>query len=118
MRKGELPESRQVGSMVELPAPCGRHVVYYPAELARRAIQQRTISVFETFCECDVAYLVATQPDGAHFRAEGPPVQIMERYEALPWPEGAIADPNGIFRFKAAPSLAELQLELDRRLPR
>jgi hypothetical protein len=37
----ELQDSRLVGSMIELPTICGKHVVYYPANLAMDAARGR-----------------------------------------------------------------------------
>jgi hypothetical protein len=106
--KGELPRSRVVGEMIELPTPCGRHVVYYPLMVGQLAVQHQQYSVFHTTCECGTAYLVATQPDGAHFRLGGSPEWIIERYESISWKEERLIDRNGVFHFKRAPSLAVL----------
>jgi hypothetical protein len=108
MKKGDLPPSKLTGDMVELPTPCGRHVVYYPAILAQMSIHRQVYFVFQTGCECGTGYIVATQPDGAHFRKGGVPEAIMEFYESIPWKEQGLDDDNGIFFYKEAPSLDAL----------
>jgi len=116
MADGTLPPGKLRGTMVEMPAPCGRHVVNYPARLAQQAVQRRYV-VFHTSCECGRAYMVATQPDGAHFRQEGTPEAIIENYEAVPWKEARVSDANGAFVYKEAPSLSELQAYFTRTRP-
>lgn len=92
MFRGGLPESNLNGGMVELPAPCQKHKVFYPASLGMLAIQQGKYHVFMTQCECGTAYIVATQQDGAHFRNGVNPMAISEEYERIPWPEKTIRD--------------------------
>jgi len=104
----DLPRSELTGGMVELTAPCSRHVVYYPATLALTSIQRQIYFVFQIGCECGTAYIVATQPTGAHFRRGGTPEAIADYYEAIPWKEHELADANGIFLYKEAPSLDAL----------
>ena len=50
--KGTLRRSELVGKEIELPTPCGKHVVYYPAILARHAHQRQSCAVFASQCEC------------------------------------------------------------------
>ena len=79
----ESPASRLFGSMVEMPAPCGKvHVVYYPAMLAEEGMRGRA-HWFMTACECGVAYLVHTERDGAHVKSAGEPDRIEAEYKAL-----------------------------------
>lgn len=92
----DLPDSRVVGSMVELPLACGKHVGYYPARLAVEALRGR-VSAFITWCECPKAYLVQTESDGVHFKAEGPLEAIQTSYEALPGEEDLMEVPDGRF---------------------
>ena len=47
--------------------------------------------------ECSKAHLVRTEPDGAHFNAEGSPEAIQARYEALLGDEFVIEDEGGTF---------------------
>jgi hypothetical protein len=108
MREDDLPASNLKGDMVELPTPCQQHVVYYPGSLALDSARQQRYYVFHTSCECGTAYIVATQPDGAHFRKEGDPVGIALFYEAIPWTEHVRVDANGQFSYKEAPSLTDL----------
>lgn len=103
-----IRRSEGVGSMVEAPTPCGEHVIRYPAVLAHAAVHHGVIHVFCTSCACDIGYLAATQPDGTHFRSEGPPALIAARYEILPWEEFETADENGIFLCRRVPSLEAL----------
>ncbi len=105
MAKGSLPVSALQGDMVRLPAPCGQHAIFYPAQLAVVALMEKRYHVFHTVCECGTAHLVALQEDGAHFRMGGPPEAIIEEYERIPWPEKVTVDGNGVFHAKEAPSL-------------
>src|SRR5260370_40420026 len=66
----DLEDSALVGSDVRLPTPCGEHAVFYPSLLVSEAMRGN-FSSFVARCECDKAYLVTTESDGAHFKAEG-----------------------------------------------
>jgi len=107
-RIGTLRGSELVGSKIELPTPCGEHVIYYPAILAMYAHRHQSCTVFATRCECGTAYIVTTEPDAAHFRAEGPPEAIESAYDRLPWSEHDDVDGETFF-FKMAPSLEALR---------
>jgi len=96
----DLADSNAVGSMVELPVICGKHVVYYPSILVEEAIRGR-FYVFMTSCECRKAYLVQTEADGAHCKAAGTPESIGELYEGLPGGEYQYKDEYGSFFYKA-----------------
>lgn len=95
----ELNESRLVRSMVELPAICGKHFLYYPDVLAREA-QRGTFHAFATACECGVGYLVQTEADGAHCKAAGEPDAVEAKYDAIPGEEMALLDDDGVFVYK------------------
>jgi len=99
----DLPRSTAEGQMVRLPTACGKHHVYYPDVLVTEA-RHRRFYAFATMCECPKAYLMQTEPDGAHLKAEGTPEAITERYEALPGEEIFLEDLNGIFTCKLIPS--------------
>jgi hypothetical protein len=105
----ELAASRAVGGMVELPTICGKHLVYYPAILVGEAMRGRFYA-FETACECPTAYLIHTEPDGAHCKAVDTVEVISELYEASPGEDYVIQDEYGTFPCKrltasgAAPS--------------
>jgi hypothetical protein len=98
----ELAGSQLGGSMVELPTICGTHVVYYPAVLATEAIRGRFYA-FITSCECDTAYRIETEADGAHCKAAGDAKTISEQYEALGGDEWVIEDEGGSFWCKRVP---------------
>ncbi len=98
----ELRRSQLVGGMIELPTICGKHVVYYPAVLVERARRGR-LYAFGTACECPVAYLIYTEPDGAHCKVAGEPAEIEAQYEALPGEEDTIEDEHGVFPCKLLP---------------
>jgi hypothetical protein len=55
------------------------------------------------------AYLVITQPDRVRIRLGGSPELISEAYESITWPEVEMKDGNGLFFYKKAPSLKELE---------
>jgi hypothetical protein len=96
----DLADSNAVGSMVELPVICGKHVVYYPSILVEEAIRGR-FYVFMTSCESGEAYLVQTGADGAHCKAADTPESIGELYEGLPGGEYQYKDEYGSFFYKA-----------------
>jgi hypothetical protein len=98
----ELPQSRAVDGMMELPTACGKHVVYYPASLVDEAMRGRFYA-FGTACECGTAYLIQTEPDGAHCKAADTAGAISELYESLPGEEVVIEDQHGIFPCKRLP---------------
>ncbi|MFI7114796.1 hypothetical protein ACIBK9_51385 [Nonomuraea sp. NPDC050227] len=98
----ELPESRAVGDIVELPTICGEHVVYYPAGLVHDAMRGRFYA-FGTTCECSTAYLIQTGPDGAHCRFTGTAERISELYESLQGEDILIQDGHGTFLCKRLP---------------
>jgi hypothetical protein len=102
----ELPGSRTVGSMVELPTACGKHVAYYPAGLVNEALRGR-FYVFVTACECDTAYLIQTEADGAHCKAVNSVDAISELYESLPGEEVVLEDQHGMFPCKRLPEPSE-----------
>lgn len=95
----ELSASQADGEVVRLPTPCGQHFVCYPAALVAEAFR----GVFYAFisqCECEKAYLVHTEADGAHFKAEAvreARKELAERYEALPGEEITLGDTRGMF---------------------
>ena len=89
--------------MIGLPTICGKHVVYYPARLAREALRTRFYA-FSRICECPMTYLIQTEPDGAHAKAAGTPEDISELYESLPGEEVLIEDEYGVFPCKRLPT--------------
>jgi hypothetical protein len=92
----DLPDSRAVGGMVELPTICGKHVGYYPSVLVDEAMRGRFYA-FITSCECELAYLIHTEADGAHCKAADALEVIGELYESLPGEEYLIEDTGGSF---------------------
>ncbi len=96
----ELQTSRLVGSMIELPTICGKHVFYYPAALAMDAARGRFYA-FVTACECETAYLIMTESDGAHCKSADAAERVLEEYEDLPGDEYEIQDSQGVFVCKA-----------------
>lgn len=92
----ELARSTLYDSMVKLPAPCGKHFIFYPAGLAAAGIRG-AFHAFLTHCECDKGYLVVTENDGAHFKLEGTKEAVTAAYERTPGEEIALEDENGIF---------------------
>lgn len=95
----DLPDSRAVGGLIELPTACGRHVAYYPQQLVREALAGRYYS-FEVSCDCPLAYLIQTEHDGAHCREIATPEEIRDLYESLPGDDYLIGHAGGSFRFK------------------
>jgi len=106
----ELAASQLVGSMIELPTICGKHVAYYPAMLATEAMRGRFYA-FITSCECGTAYRIETEADGAHCKAAGDPAAISEQYEALPSEEYVINDKGGSFWCKLLPGPSGRRME-------
>jgi hypothetical protein len=95
----DLPHSTFDGSLVRLPTPCGKHFVIYPPELEFAAFA-REYHAFMTSCECGKTYLVQTEADGAHFKAEGTLEAVGAIYERLPGDEFVIQSDAGQFVFK------------------
>lgn len=95
----ELTPSQAVGGMIELPTICGKHVVYYPAVLVDEAMRGRFYA-FGTTCECPMAYLIHTEPDGAHCKAADTVEVISQLYAELPGKEYVIEDECGVFPCK------------------
>lgn len=99
----DLLRSTAEGRMVRLPTPCGKHHVYYPGILAAAAMRG-TFYAFMTVCECPKAYLVHTESDGAHFKAEGPPEVIGATYEELPGEENLVENLDSKFCKRLPPA--------------
>lgn len=91
-----LPQSELRGSRIELPALCGKHVLYYPPALVSEALRGR-VHAFITSCECETAYLIHTEADGAHCRAAGSAEGVAAIYDELPGVELVLEDRNGAF---------------------
>lgn len=108
MRKGNLPQSEQVGDLIALPTPCN-DVVHYPAKLALLGMQGKYSAFMVMSFKSGKAYIAITQPDRVKFRLGADPVLITEIYESIPWKEVKIADRNGEFFYKEAPSLQEME---------
>jgi hypothetical protein len=98
----ELPASQAVGRMVGLPTICGKHLVYYPGSLVAEAMHGRFFA-FATGCECPMAYLIHTEPDGAHCKAADTTEVIATLYEQLPGEEYEIRSNDGVFWCKRLP---------------
>jgi hypothetical protein len=92
----ELEPSQLIGSMIELPTACGKLVVYYPAALAADA-QRGQFYAFVSSCECGTAYLIHTEPDGAHLKMAGTVEPIEMAYKATPGDEYEFGDEHGRF---------------------
>lgn len=89
------------GPLITLPAPCGKHEVYYPQALKILAERRLRFYVFQAVCGCGTAYLIATLPAGPRFWFGGDPQAISDVYDRIPWPEHRF----GLFLCKLAPSL-------------
>jgi hypothetical protein len=72
----------------------------------KEIIVNRRFYAFGTACECGTAYLIQTEPDGAHCKAAGMAGAISELYESLPGEEVVIEDQHGIFPCKRLPGLS------------
>ena len=99
----DLPRSTFAGSLVRLPTPCGKHFVFYPADLEFAGLNGDYYT-FSTSCECGQAYLVQTEADGAHFKAEGTLEAVAAAYEKLSGDEFVIQSDAGHFLFKQVDS--------------
>jgi hypothetical protein len=95
----DLPRSRLVGSAVELPLTCGKHVTYYPIPLMVIA-QQGQACAFTASCDCGKTYLIHTEIDGARCKAIGEADAIQARYEALPGGESHVQLSGRAFTYK------------------
>lgn len=95
----ELPASEVAGDAVLLPTICGKHDTMYPLVLVHEAMHGR-FYVFVVTCECPMAYLIHTEPDGAHCKTSGTTTNIAARYESLPDEELKVQTTFGTFFFK------------------
>jgi hypothetical protein len=95
----ELPVSELAGDLVELPTACGKHIAYYPSILINEAIHGRFYT-FVVSCDCGIAYLIHTEPDGAHCKAGGDPAGIAELYAQEPGEEETFANRSMTFKCK------------------
>ena len=95
----ELSPSTAEGLLVRLPTPCGKHSVFYPKSLAIAGLGG-DFCAFTTTCECGKSYLVQTEEDGAHFKAEGSGQAVDDAYARLAGEEFVIRDDAGQFVFK------------------
>lgn len=68
---------------MELPTACGKHVAHYPSILISEAINGRFYA-FVVSCDCGIAYLIHTEPDGAHCKTGGDPDGVAELYDQMP----------------------------------
>lgn len=55
---------------------------------------------FVVSCDCPMAYLIHTEPDGAHCKAGASQEDIRSRYETLPGDEYVIEGGHGSFVYK------------------
>lgn len=107
-RATELPASQLSGDMIELPTICGKHIAHYPAILAFEAVQDRFYA-FTVSCACGLAYLIHTEPDGAHCKAAGDPADISRKYDELVGDKDEFTNGLETFRCKRLP-VQELRL--------
>jgi hypothetical protein len=101
----EVPQSEVVNGRVQVPALCGTHVVHYPIALLGEVMQGRFYA-FMTQCDCEVTYLMQTEPDGTHCKAAGDAEWVTDIYEDLPGDRGFIPDRAGSFDCKRLPAAA------------
>lgn len=112
--KTQGEDGKLLGNMIQSPTPFGGHF-NYPAALAQDAVQRQKYSVFHTTCSATgTACLVITQPDRIRVRLGGDVLKIATIYEEIPWKEHTISDNNGVFHYKQAPSLNELESYMNR----
>jgi hypothetical protein len=95
----DLPRSQVVGSTIQLPLACGKHVTYYPIRLAMAA-RQGHASAFTASCDCGLAYLIHTEPDGARCKAIGEAEDVQEQFDALPGRESQVQLSDREFSYK------------------
>lgn len=98
----ELPASQLAGDMIELPTICRKHVAYYPSILVFEAMQGRFYA-FVVSCDCGLAYMIHTEPDGAHCKAGGDLSAIEEQYNQLPGVEDRFTNGSVTFYCKRLP---------------
>jgi hypothetical protein len=70
---------------------------YRAASPPKRPYQQsdeRSVLRVRRSCDCGIAYLIHTEPDGAHCQAAGDVMEIAERYDHLPGDEDSFT--NGL----------------------
>jgi hypothetical protein len=55
---------------------------------------------FAVFCDCMIAYLIHTEPDGAHCKAADDPAGIAEQYDRLPGDRRTFANGSVTSKYK------------------
>jgi hypothetical protein len=80
-------------------AACGKHFAHYPAVLVTEAMHGRFYA-FVVSCDCGLAYMVHTEPDGVHCKAGGDPTGIAELYDRVPGDEETLTNRSITFRCK------------------
>lgn len=108
MLKGDLPESKLVKGMIDLPTP-DHDTVYYPARLAFLGTRGKYAAFMTMSQKTGRAFIIITQPDRVRFRLGGSPLFIANIYDEIPWKEKELIDENGVFSYKEAPSLQVLE---------
>ena len=96
----DLEPSDIEGAMLRQPVPCGQHYIFLPGILALEAMHHGKRYAFLTKCECDIAYLVVLEADGAHFRNDGTMERMIEVIERIKGDEYELEDENGHFFYK------------------
>ena len=100
-RASQVAQSVIVDGKVKVPTLCGKHFFYYPVGLLAEALKGR-FYIFVTGCECETAYLIQTESDGAHCKAAGAAAGISQMYEDLSGQELLLSDETGAFICKKA----------------
>ena len=103
-----LTSSTLVKNLIALPTPCN-DVVYYPANLATLASEEK-YAVFQTLSrKSGLAYIAIIQPASAEFKLAGSRNSMCEIYEAIPWPEFELTYEDNTFYYKVASSSQEME---------
>lgn len=97
----ELPRSGLIDGMIELPAPCRMHMLYYPAVLAQNAQSHGHVYAFHATCDCPHTYLYRTLPDGTRLSgASKSEADVVDMYKQLPGEKLIIRSKADVFGYK------------------
>jgi hypothetical protein len=95
----DAPPGELLDGRVVMPVTCGLHVLSYPLELVRAALEGRE-HVFWGMCPCNRAYIIRTETNSAHLRHVGTPAAISSLYDELPGETVIVEDHLGAFACK------------------
>ena len=99
--------------------PCKTPVIY-PIKITENSFKKGTYAIFHVLGSLsNTAYIAHVRSKdsgrvGLDFPINSEVLHIVDIYENSPWPEAQLADQNGVFYYKKAPSYEELLAYLEK----